>query len=248
MNLIIDAGNTQIKWAVYSLGKQIFKSSVNTWKDFLPEDCFLNFPDIKSAIISSVRHIPEEFSSHIEARTLNFWKLDHKLQLPIKIRYKNPETLGKDRIAAAVGGTSIYPGKPILIIDIGTAITFDFVNKNSEFLGGNISPGMRLRFKALSQFTEDLPEVYPAQNIPLFGQSTIEAIQSGVQTGINYEIDAHINALINKYNGLRTILTGGDASFFVRNLKNTIFVVPDLVLDGLNLILEYQKDKNRVEK
>ena len=134
---------------------------------------------------------------------------------------------------------------PVLIIDLGTAITFDLVTENSEFIGGNISPGMQLRFKALGHFTEDLPLVSPSGNIPLLGQSTKEAIQTGVQRGVIYEIDAYINTLINKYYGLRTILTGGDASFFVKNLKNTIFVVPDLVLDGLNIILEYQKHKNQ---
>ncbi len=245
MNLIIDAGNSQIKWAIYSLNKQIFKGSAGTWEDPLLKECYSSFPDIKSAIISSVRRIPEEYLVNLKSRILNLWILDNKLQLPIKILYTTPETLGKDRIAAAVGGYSLYPGKPVLIIDMGTAITFDLVNKDSEFLGGNISPGMLTRFKALNQFTEGLPSVPPAHNIPLIGLSTIEAIQAGVQKGIAYEIDGHINALINKYNGLITILTGGDASFFVRNLKNTIFVVPDLVLDGLNIILEYQKEKKQ---
>ena len=125
---------------------------------------------------------------------------------------------------------------------MGTAITLDLVNEKSEYLGGNISPGMHLRFRALGQFTEDLPTVYPSSHIPLLGQTTTEALQAGVQYGIIYELNAYINTLINKYNGLRVILTGGDASFFVKNLKNTIFVVPNLVMDGLNQILEYQKD------
>ncbi len=104
---------------------------------------------------------------------------------------------------------------------------------------------MELRFKALSQYTEGLPSVSPSENIPLLGQTTDEAIRAGVQFGILYEIDAYINALVNKYNGLMIILTGGDASFFVKNLKNTIFVVPDLVLYGLNLILTHQVKKKQ---
>lgn len=245
MNLIIDAGNTQIKWAIYSGEKQEFKNVCNNWNSFISEDCFLQFPEITATIISSVRIVPDEISKYLKERTSNFWELNFKLPLPIILKYKTPETLGKDRIAAAVGASLLYPSKPSLIIDMGTAITFDLINEKSEFIGGNISPGMQLRFKALSHYTEDLPAVSPSENIPLLGQTTTEAIQAGVQSGITYEIDAYINALINKYNGLMIILTGGDASFFVKNLKNTIFVLPDLVLNGLNLILNHQKDKKQ---
>jgi len=243
MNLIIDAGNSQIKWAVYSGGVLIQKSTIENWNEFIPAHLRLQYPDLNSVIISSVRDIPDIFLASLGNSFSNTVELTPDLNLPISIKYKTPETLGKDRIASAVGGAALYPGHPVLIIDLGTAITIDLVNENSEFIGGNISPGMSLRFKALEQFTDGLPLVSPSSQTSLLGETTTEAIQAGVQQGIAYELDAYINTLINKYNGLRVILTGGDASAFVRNLKNPIFVVPNLVLDGLNRILEYQKDQ-----
>ena len=241
MNLIIDAGNTHIKWAVYKGKKLEVKGVVEDWDSFPMNDLSKDYPSVSSVIVSSVRAYPEEINQKISQLFGKTYILTYDLPLPVKLRYKTPESLGKDRIAAAVGGAEHFPGKPVLIIDMGTAVTFDIVNEKSEFLGGNISPGMGLRFKSLSEFTSDLPLASPSELLNNPGQTTIEAIRAGVQLGIQYEIDAYINTLINKYNGLRVILTGGDSSFFVKNLKNTIFVVQDLVLDGLNLILEYQK-------
>ena len=241
MNLIIDAGNTQIKWAVYSEGRQQEKGAAGYWTDFPFDKLGKIVNPNSSAIFSSVRDFPEEVKLKLKHLTGRIYELTYKLPLPVKLRYKTLPSLGKDRIAAAVGGAYLFPGLAVLIIDMGTAITFDLVNEHGEFIGGNISPGMGLRYKSLGAYTKDLPLLRPAESIINPGQSTKEAIQTGVQLGIQYEIDAYINALINKYDKLRVILTGGDASFFVKNLKNTIFVVPDLVLDGLNLILEYQK-------
>ena len=243
MNLIIDAGNTQIKWAVYSGLKQLAKNSVSNWESIDPGSLASDFPGIRFVILSSVRIIPESFFESIKQYFNEIVELNYRTILPLKIKYKTPETLGNDRIAAAIGGAALFPGNSVLVIDIGTAITIDLVNEKSEFIGGNISPGMRLRYKALNDFTDDLPLIAPTDNPPFIGQTTAGAIQAGVQTGILYELDAYINALMNKYNKLRVILTGGDAPYFVKNLKNTIFVVPDLVLDGLNLILEFHKGK-----
>lgn len=241
MNLIIDAGNTHIKWAVYSEGKQLLKGIAENWENFPFDNLWETVKKGSAAIVSSVRDFPEEARLKLKSKIGETYELSSELPLPIGLKYKTLSSLGKDRIAAAVGGAARFPGKAVLIIDMGTAITFDLLNKNSEFIGGNISPGMNLRYKSLREFTSDLPLAGPSESIINPGQSTIEAIQAGVQLGIQYEIDAYINTLINKYDGLRVILTGGDSSFFVKNLKNTIFVVPDLVLDGLNLILEYQK-------
>jgi len=241
MNLIIDAGNSQIKWAVYSRKQLVLKNTVESWSEFQPDLLALQYPQITSVIVSSVRAIPDELNISLQNKFSRIIELTHDLRLPITLKYKTPETLGKDRIASAVGAAALYPGSPVLIIDLGTAITIDLVNEKAEFTGGNISPGMDLRFKALEHFTDGLPLVSPSSETSLLGQTTIEAIQSGVQLGITYELEAYINTLINKYNGLRVILTGGDASVFDRNLKNTIFVVPNLVLEGLNTILEYQK-------
>lgn len=241
MNLIIDAGNSQIKWAIYSKNQQLSRNSYQKWSEFQFKELSLKYPEISHVMISSVRTIPINVYDSLKNSFPQIIELDHKLKLPISIKYKTPETLGKDRIAAAVGGQAKFPGLPVLVIDLGTAITLDMINERAEFIGGNISPGMNLRYKALGSFTDDLPMLSSSQEVPFLGQTTTEAIQSGVQQGITFEIEAYIKALISKYNELRIILTGGDASVFVKNLKNTIFVVPNLVLDGLNLILEFQK-------
>lgn len=244
MNLVIDGGNTQIKWAIYSGEELIIKHSISGWDQIHPENISKNYPEVNSVIISSVRSLPEDIIRSFHNFFPRIIEFSLSLKLPITIKYKTPDTLGKDRIAAVVGGAAKFPGACVLIIDMGTAITLDLVNEKAEFLGGNISPGMLLRFKSLGQFTADLPTVNPSKNTPFLGQTTSEALQAGVQQGIIYELEGYINTLKNKYNGLRVILTGGDASFFVQNLKNTIFVIPNLVLDGLNLILEYQTGKN----
>ncbi len=153
--------------------------------------------------------------------------------------YKTPETLGKDRIAAAVGGFDLYPDTNLLIIDAGTAITYDIVNDKHQFLGGNISPGIEMRFKALHQFTGKLPLVKQQNFGKLYGTSTEEAIRAGVQNGVVFEIDKAIDTFKEFYKNLKVIITGGDAEFFDKKLKNSFFVNFNLTALGLNRILEY---------
>jgi type III pantothenate kinase len=166
-----------------------------------------------------------------------YYELSHLLPLPVKIGYETPETLGKDRIALAAGAADRFPGKNILAIDAGTALTIDLVTSEGFFVGGNISPGMRMRFAALHQQTFSLPEIEPSEEVPLIGRNTREAILAGVVNGIIYEIDNSINSLNNKYNDLHVIMTGGDAPYLSARLKNRIFVEENLVLNGLNAIL-----------
>ena len=147
--------------------------------------------------------------------------------------------MGKDRLAAVAGAIGLYPNTNLLVIDAGTAITYELINSKHEFLGGNISPGMTIRYKALNEFTSKLPLLSASDETPLIGQSTKEAIQAGVQNGVLFEIQGLINELSSQYPSIKTIITGGDAEFFARKLKNPIFVHPNLVLIGLNRILEY---------
>ncbi len=136
---------------------------------------------------------------------------------------------------------TLYPGNNVLIVDFGTAITFDFVSAEGEFLGGNISPGAATRFRALHHFTDTLPLCsFPQQEKPtLLGDSTRSAIESGVVNGIVYEIEGYIRDLEQRYEDLRIVFTGGESDFFAKRLKNTIFATYDLVAYGLNRILEY---------
>jgi type III pantothenate kinase len=165
--------------------------------------------------------------------------LDSKLPLPITIKYATPETLGVDRIAGVCGAQQKFPGEPCLVIDAGTCITYDFINHDGEFLGGAISPGMMMRFQAVHTFTSKLPLVSRPEKVVLIGDSTETCIQSGVIHGIVEELNGTIRRYQEEFAGLRVILCGGDARFFENNLKGAIFAVPELVLSGLNSILNY---------
>lgn len=240
MNLIIDAGNTKIKWAVFDQGPILDKGSCSLWDDLNVPHLVDLFPQISCCILSSTRSEWAPLESILEQFSIGFYKLDRNWKLPLQIDYLTPGSLGLDRIAGAAGALVTFPGEPVLIIDMGTAITFDFLDAQGVFRGGNISPGMEIRFQSLQRYTDNLPLVEFNDQVAWLGKSTAEAIQAGVQNGILYEIESYINTLINKYNGLRVILTGGASEYFVKKLKKTIFVDPNLVLKGLNHILEYR--------
>jgi len=170
--------------------------------------------------------------------------LSAETPLPIQNAYKTKLTLGYDRIADAVGAYSMFPGVNVLIIDAGTAITIDLLTAEGEFYGGNISPGLDLRFRALNEFTSKLPLIKKKEYHPFLGKTTEEAILSGVLSGAAFELDGYIDKLRIQYPDLKIILTGGDIKFFVKKLKNIIFVHSNLNLTGLNRILEYNVEKN----
>jgi type III pantothenate kinase len=196
-------------------------------------------PLLNSAILSSVKSYPEELKSFLSVHFNFFIELGHDTPVPIEVLYETPQTLGKDRIAAAVGANELFPGQNLLIIDAGTAITYELVTEGNCYLGGNISPGLEMRFKALNHFTGQLPLIDKADSFPLMGRNTTEAILAGVQNGLIYEIEQTIASFNRNYQNLQIIMTGGDAVFFVKNLNYPIFVNFNLTLIGLNRILEY---------
>ncbi len=240
MNLIIDAGNTQIKWAVFDQNNLLERHSVADWADIDLPGITSAYKSLKYCIVSSTRESDDSFIKAVNEYGVDIFWLRADTPLPMKINYETPQSLGLDRIAGAVGGMNEFPGETVLIIDMGTAITYDLVSADGTFLGGNISPGLEIRFLSLHRFTDKLPMVEFDESHKLIGTSTSGAIRAGVQNGIVYELDSHINALKNKYNGLRVILTGGSSEYFVRKLKNPIFVNQNLVLQGLNDILKHQ--------
>ncbi len=249
MNLIIDAGNTKIKWAVFQNGQLVEKLISNTWEDIEVSALLKRFPEISRCILSSTRVEWQRLEDIMQIYSISFFHLNQYTPLPIRISYKTPETLGFDRIAGVAGAQVAFPGEPVLVIDMGTAITYDFLSSEGLYSGGNISPGLEIRFRSLHRYTDNLPlvdfhEKFNLDQIDAFGTSTEEAIQAGVLNGILYEIRSYINTLLNKYNGVRVLLTGGSSEYFVEKLKKTIFVDPNLVLNGLNHILEYQKGFN----
>jgi len=241
MNLTIDIGNTRNKFAIFDDSKLIDTISNNDLSITLIESILNKYPKIKNAILSTVKDIEGSILSFLNSKFRYFIELNENTNIPIENLYKTKATLGKDRLAAVIGANNIYSNSNVLVIDMGTAITFDFANKNNQYIGGTISPGLEMRFKALNYFTNKLPLLQKKETFDLIANNTKDAIISGVQNGIIFEIDSYINSLKSRYNDLKIILTGGDAIFFDKKLKNTIFVHLNLNNIGLNTILEHNK-------
>jgi type III pantothenate kinase len=235
MNIVVDSGNTYSKVAWFS-GDQLV--SYRTGLEF--EELIVSIrSDIPERIMySSVNRSVDEFRDalQIEVPVLN---LSGTTQVPLAKDYDTPETLGADRVAAAVGANWLVPESDLVVIDMGTCITYDLVDKQGIFRGGLISPGMKMRFNALHTFTRRLPLVEPKSDPVLIGKSTLQAIQSGVINGMIAEINGIIERYRHEKPTLRVVTCGGDAPFFESKLKHPIFAVPELVLIGLNRILLY---------
>ncbi len=239
MNLVIDIGNTRTKFSVFNRGEVLITVPVD---EFLPEHIEVlqaEHPSLNCIIISSVKDYSAELKEIIHKKFERVIELDENTPLPIENCYETKDTLGKDRIAAVVGANDLYPETNLLVIDAGTAITFDIINNKGQYLGGNISPGIEMRFKALHQFTGRLPKVPQQEFNKLYGTTTEEAIRAGVQHGVVFEVDKAIDTFKEFYGNLKVIITGGDADFFDKKLKNSFFVHFNLTALGLNRILEY---------
>ena len=241
LNLIIEQGNSATKVAVYSQGQMILSSDYVDFSDSNLIRLFDQYP-LKNGIFSTVVDAKKALITRLESQLEHFFFFDENVRLPIEIRYQTPETLGRDRIAVAVGANFLQPQKDILVIDAGTAITYEVVEASGVYLGGNISPGMTTRFHALNRYTKRLPLVEERECVPLLGTSTETAILAGVVRGIVFEMDGYMDELQDKYPCLYVFLTGGHAFYFEKRLKNAIFAVFNLVLIGLNRILEYNVD------
>jgi len=244
MNLIIDQGNTVSKFAVFKKGEIIMRFIEPELNVAILQTILKKHPEISECILSSVAQYSADIPLFLRERLSNLIILNPQTPLPIINNYSTKETLGYDRIADAVGACTVFPGKNVLIIDAGTAITIDLLTSKGEFYGGNISPGLDLRFRALHEFTKRLPLIKKDEEYPLLGKSTMEAILSGVINGAVFEVDGYIDILKSQYNDLKIILTGGDINFFDKKLKNSIFAHSNLNLTGLNRILEYNVEKN----
>jgi type III pantothenate kinase len=236
MNLLFDFGNTQTKMAVYDRKKLLkVQSFANISIEIIQK--FTKNAGIKKSIVCSVTDVPNNITAYLKEHT-QLVILNHSQKLPFINSYKTPETLGKDRIAAVAGAVTLFPKKNILIADFGTAITYEVLKSNGEYLGGNISPGLDTRFRALHEFTKKLPLIKRSASNPLIGQNTSDAILAGVQQGIIFEIESYISVLSTKMKPLTVVFTGGDSIFFEKMVKYPIFAEPNLVLTGLNRILE----------
>lgn len=242
MNLTIDIGNTRNKIAIFDQNEIVETAIIEDLNEAGIEKLKEKY-NIDAVILSSVKKPNKKLINYLRSNVDLFIDLDEHTAIPIENLYNSKSTLGKDRLAAVVGANNIFPDTNVLVIDLGTAITFDLVNNKNQYLGGTISPGLNLRFKALNQFTDQLPLLEKREKFEIIGNETHNAIISGVQSGIIFEINGYIHQLKKDYDNLKTILTGGDAIFFDKMLKNTIFVNLNLNFVGLNIILEFNKSR-----
>ncbi|MBQ2243244.1 MAG: type III pantothenate kinase [Bacteroidales bacterium] len=233
VSLLIDAGNTSVKMAI-SRGDEITDEKRCDADLLIGEidSYFHKYQNICVVAVSDVRGLPETVYTHLDKICKKVIRVKGDISLPINNRYGTPKTLGSDRICAAAGAHALFPGKDCVIVDFGTAITFDFLTKEGDFLGGNISLGLNTRFRALNHFTGKLPLLQRVENVEQIGNCTTGAMESGVILGTIFEIEGYIRT----YPGYNFIFTGGDAIFFAKKLKSPIFVVCNLVLMGLSHI------------
>ncbi|MCR5050626.1 MAG: type III pantothenate kinase [Paludibacteraceae bacterium] len=249
MNLCIDQGNSRTKVALMTdEGKMINDFIYKSFSSSDVERLFDLYP-IEDSIISSVINIEPAIVNSLARRSQHFVLFDHLTPVPIRNGYNSPETLGQDRLAAAVGAVTLCPNENLLIIDAGSAITYDFVSADGEYIGGNIAPGLKMRFTMLQRMTKKLPLVEVGENelIPLFGKNTRDAIAAGVIRGVAYEVKGYMRTLREKVPHFQTYLTGGNAPYILNNVRSSqtekreLHFEKHLVLIGLNRILVNNK-------
>ena len=242
MKLVIDVGNTKVKAGVFSQKQLIEVFYSDTMNIRFIENMCNKYVAISSVIFSSVIDISDEILQFLK-RKFYCIELFETTPIPIINLYKTPSTLGKDRLAGVVGAYFLSPSQNTLVIDAGTCITYDFINCDGKYMGGSISPGLFMRFRALHTFTGKLPLVSIGNKYDLIGVDTETSIRSGVVNGVVAEIEGIISKYEKNNFHLKTFLCGGDASFLADKIKNSIFAVPELVLTGLNEILDYNDKK-----
>ena len=237
--LAIDSGNTSVKVYLAADGEIV---GCHRFACLADADIDSLCPSgVDGCIVSTVRSDDAAAIEALKCRWPDTVVLSHTTPMPITIAYATPESLGRDRIAAAVGAYTPGSDHAAMVIDAGTALTLDVVDCNGRFMGGNISPGISMRLRALNHFTQRLPLVEAAGDTPMAGYDTITAIRSGVVNGIVAEIDGFISAVADKFGVLDVYLTGGDAIFLANRLKSSIFVDENLLAKGLIRILKYNR-------
>jgi type III pantothenate kinase len=238
MNLIIDVGNTRIKAAVFENDTLLEVVLLDSDKLLEKVSLLIKKYTIDNGIISSVKSISKT-EVDLLYKKIPFLVLDSSTKVPFKNLYKTPKTLGVDRIALVANAVEKFHKKNVLIIDAGTCITYDFVNDSQEYLGGSISLGIEMRYKALHNYTSKLPLLEKSISEDFIGKTTNENIHSGVNNGVLNEINGVIEQYERENTFLTIVLTGGDTYFLAKQLKSSIFANPNSVLEGLNTILIY---------
>jgi len=234
--LCLDFGNTRLKYAVFDGHQMRHVEGMENDGTELLQRLLDQYKPQKSILSSVINHNPE-IENLLVSRS-QFHKLSHETRLPFTVPVGKPETMGADRLALAAAAVHYFPGKNNLVIGLGSAITYNFINQYAQFLGGGISPGMEMRFRSLKDYTAKLPLVKKDWNFPLIGYDTRTNILSGVVLGMAKEIDGTIDAYMERYGNFNVVLTGGDNSYFAGHLKNKIFADSEFLYKGLYAISE----------
>ncbi|MCL9806516.1 type III pantothenate kinase [Flavobacterium amniphilum] len=240
MILTVDVGNTQIKSAVFEEDR-LLEKAIFLLSDFKIsiENIFKKFEKISVLVVASVGKLEKE-SLEMFAERVEIYFIDREKPFPFINNYATPHTLGIDRAVLAAGAVLQFPNQNRLIIDAGTCVTYDFVDAKNVYHGGAISPGIRLRYDAMHSYTAKLPLLEKEEPEQLIGNSTLQSMHSGVVNGLAFEIDGYIDALRTQNENFIIILTGGDANFLAKRLKNTIFANSNFLLESLNYLYQYQ--------
>ncbi|MDR1864532.1 MAG: type III pantothenate kinase [Bacteroidales bacterium] len=236
--ICIDAGNTFVKVALVEQARVHSLAAVPADDVGALREHIRLLPFAEGGIICSVNRPGAEIMECLASRTSFCMELTDKTPIPVRNLYRTPDTLGKDRLAAVVGAYSLYPGKNVLVIDAGTALTFDFLDDTGNYRGGNISPGLQMRFRALHDYTQGLPLLEPERDGRLMGDSTHSAIILGIQNGIVFEMKHYICHFKEHDPEMIVVMTGGDINFFADRLETVIFAEPNLVHIGLEKIVK----------
>ncbi|OOG71799.1 type III pantothenate kinase [Flavobacterium sp. A45] len=240
MVLTIDVGNTRIKGAVFERDKmkEVFVFPKEEIQEKI-EEVLKKHKKVTHLVVASVGDVDKNSFLRFQ-NELDVWFVSPEDNFPFANNYATPKTLGIDRMVLAAGATLQFQGQNRLIIDAGTCVTYDFVDENDVYHGGAISPGLRLRYESLHNFTEKLPLLTLQSPRYFVGDSTTEAIHSGVVNGLVYEINGFVDEYQSKYPNFIIILTGGDTEFLAKRLKNTIFANSNFLLESLNQIFQYK--------
>jgi len=240
MILAIDVGNTRIKAAVFEDNTLLESFAfLKTELEKSIQNILEKYKNTSDLVVASVSEVEKEAFVRFETR-LNVHFISHSDAFPFVNCYETPQTLGIDRMVLAAGATLQYPKQNRLVIDVGTCVTFDFIDENDNYLGGAIAPGLRLRYESLHNFTAKLPLLTLENPKHFIGKSTSESIHSGVVNGLVFEIDGYIEEIKGQYSKFIIILTGGDTVFLAKRLKNTIFANSNFLLESLNQTFQYK--------
>ncbi len=241
MNLVVDIGNNFFKLGIFENSNLVFSFfDKNDKIDVEIEKIIRSYSKITSALISNVSSI--KINDILNKLNIKIYELDSTFIFPFKLNYKTPESLGNDRLALAAAATILFPNSNNLVIDAGTCITIDFIDNNNHFMGGSISPGVKMRYDSLNHYTANLPLLKNENSFNYPGDSTNASIHAGIIGGVSNEINGFIKQINSRNDKVNVILTGGDAKILSKTLKITIFANQNFILEGLNSILNLNKN------